>query len=551
VNNCDNWERYKTYLYTNEALGLALDYSRIDFPEGYFREMESEMQEAFQMIRELEKGAIANPDEERMVGHYWLRDAAFAPNKEIETEIKQTSERIRNFGQAVKDGKITSPTGRKFTRFLLIGIGGSALGPQLICDALKAKGKAKEKNKSVGLQAYFLDNTDPDGIDRVLGELDGYLEQTLVIVTSKSGGTIETRNGMLEVQNFFATRGLDFTGQTVAITTKGSKLDLQAEKEKWLARFYIWDWVGGRTSVTSAVGLLPAILQEIDITALLQGARDCDEVTRKADLLNNPAAIMALMWYFLVQKESKRNMVILPYRDSLQLLSRYLQQLVMESLGKEQNLKNEIVQEGLTVFGNKGSTDQHAYVQQLLDGVNDFYALFVEVQQDQRTHTVFVEENITSGDYLKAFLEGTRSALSKKGRESLTLSLQEITPYTMGVLIALFERTVSFYAALINVNAYHQPGVELGKKGANHYIALQRQILQYLREKKGQAFTAEELAAELKQPEETELIYKLLEHLSLNKYHDVKKEKGEDSFSVKYLFQSINPINPDLLKGKA
>ena len=80
MNNCDNWERYKTYLYTNEALGLALDYSRIDFPEGYFREMESEMQEAFQMIRELEKGAIANPDEERMVGHYWLRDAAFAPN---------------------------------------------------------------------------------------------------------------------------------------------------------------------------------------------------------------------------------------------------------------------------------------------------------------------------------------------------------------------------------------------------------------------------------------------------------------------------------------
>jgi len=532
MSNCNNWEHYKKHLYTNEALGLALDFSRINFPEEYFCEMASEMREAFWMLQELEKGAIANPDEERMVGHYWLREATLAPNKEIEAEIRQTIENIQDFGQAVKSKKILSPTGRSFTRFLLIGIGGSALGPQLICDALQVK--AKETSKGAGLRAYFLDNTDPDGMDRVLDQLDDYLEQTLVIVISKSGGTIETRNGMLEVQNCFLAKGLDFAGQTVAITIPGSKLDKLAEHEKWLDCFYIWDWVGGRTSVTSAVGLLPAILQGIDITAFLQGARDCDVVTRNTDPLKNPAAILALMWYFLVQKESKRNMVILPYRDSLQLLSRYLQQLVMESLGKEKNLENKNVHEGLSVFGNKGSTDQHAYVQQLLDGTNDFYALFLEVQQDQRAHTVFVEEDITSGDYLKAFLEGTRSALSRKGRESVTLSLKEVTPNTMGVLVALFERAVSLYAALIKVNAYHQPGVELGKKGANRYIELQRQALQYLRGKKGSAYTAQELAAELRQPEEVEFVFKLLEHLYLNKYHDVKKKKGADSFSGKY-----------------
>ena len=104
----------------------------------------------------------------------------------------------------------------------------------------------------------------------------------------------------------------------------------------------------------------------------------------------------------------------------------------------------------------------------------------------------------------------------------------------MGVLLALFERTVSIYAGLIKVNAYHQPGVELGKKGANHYIALQRQVLEFLRERKGAAYTAEKLAEELGQPEETELIFKLLEHLYLNKYHKVKKEKGQDLFSGKY-----------------
>lgn len=527
-----SWERYKKFLYTNEALGLTLDLSCLNFPETYFQEMHSPMERAFQLMRELEKGAIANPDEERMVGHYWLRNSSLAPDQSIETEIRHTMEKVEEFGRAVKTGQILSATGQRFSRFLLIGIGGSALGPQLICDALRGKGKEEGKERS--LQAYFLDNTDPDGIDRVLDQLSAYLEETLVIVISKSGGTIETRNGMLEVQAYFKTKALDFPRQAVAITLSGSKLDKLAAEEKWLERFYIWDWVGGRTSVTSAVGLLPAVLQGIDINAFIEGARDCDIVTRKEEVRQNPAALMALMWHFMVQKTGKRNMVVLPYRDSLQLITRYLQQLVMESLGKEKNLAGEVVHAGLTVYGNKGSTDQHAYVQQLLDGPHDFFVTFIEVQQDRRERTVFVEEDVTSGDYLKAFLEGTRAGLSKKGRESLTLSFQEVTPYTMGVLVALFERAVSLYAALIKVNAYDQPGVELGKKGANRYIELQGQVLQFLRAKQGVAYTAEGLAVELGQPEETEFIYKVLEHLYLNQDQAVKKAKGQDLFSGKY-----------------
>jgi glucose-6-phosphate isomerase len=524
MKNSSGWERYQKYLYTNESLGLSLDSSCMNFPEEYLQEMKPRIKEAFAAMQALENGEPANPDEKRMVGHYWLRDASRAPSKEISAEIEQTFEKIKEFGRAIKAGDLVSATGQLFTSFLLIGIGGSALGPQLICDVL---GKS-------GLQASFLDNTDPDGIDRVLHELRNHLGETLVIVISKSGGTVETRNGMLEVQAFFATKELDFAKQAVAITTVGSKLDKQAEEEKWLARFYLEDWVGGRTSITSAVGLLPAVLQDIEIDAFLQGARDCDEVTRREEPLQNPAALMALMWNYAVEKEQKRNMVILPYRDSLQLFSHYLQQLVMESLGKEKDLTGKIVQQGLTVYGNKGSTDQHAYVQQLLDGVNDFFVVFLEVQQDQRVRPLFIEKDLTSGDYLKAFLEGTRKALRNKGRESLTLSLRELTPYTLGVLVALFERTVGLYAALIKLNAYHQPGVELGKKCANQYVELQRQVLQFLRAKRGLAFTPEELAVKLGIPEETEFVYKLLEHLYLNKYHEIKKQKGASLFTGKY-----------------
>ena len=524
-----SWDRYKACHYHNEILGLTLDYSGMALPTGYFQEIEPQLRQAFEAMEELEKGKEANPDEKRRVGHYWLRDAALAPSREIGEEIVDTKKKIQDFARKIRAGEIASVKGQPFTRFLLIGIGGSALGPLLMKDAFQFNKQARK-----GLQGYFLDNTDPDGIAQVLDELDHYLGETLVIVISKSGGTIETRNGMLEVQHYFATRGLNFARQAVAITTAGSKMDKLAQEEAWLERFYIWDWVGGRTSITSAVGLLPAALQDIDIEAFLAGARECDKATRIARLSDNPAALLAALWYMTVKKGGRGNMVVLPYRDSLQLFSRYLQQLIMESLGKEKDLAGRIVQEGLTVFGNKGSTDQHAYFQQLLDGVYDALVVFLEVKKDQCQKPVFVEEEITSGDYLKAFLEGSRRALRQRGRDSLTISLEELSPRSMGCLIALFERAVGFYASLVNVNAYHQPGVELGKKGANFYIGLQRQVLQFLREKKGQAFTAEEVAKGIGAAEEIELVYKILEHLFVNARHSLKREQGKNLFNARY-----------------
>ena len=149
----------------------------------------------------------------------------------------------------------------------------------------------------------------------------------------------------------------------------------------------------------------------------------------------------------------------------------------MESLGKEKDLDGQLVNQGLAVFGNKGSTDQHSYVQQLLDGPPNVLVTFVEVLRDRSVSSIQVQEDITSGDYLIAFLQGTRRALTERGRNSITITIPEVSYYSLGVLIALFERTVGLYAQMINVNAYHQPAVEYGKKGANLVVTLQRQVL--------------------------------------------------------------------------
>ena len=151
------------------------------------------------------------------------------------------------------------------------------------------------------------------------------------------------------------------------------------------------------------------------------------------------------------------------HKDALVLFSKYLQQLIMESLGKRLDLEGNEVCQGISVYGNKGSTDQHAYVQQLRDGVNNFFATFIEVRECS-ADAVEVEAGATCGDFLQGFLRGTRQALAESGRSSITISIPEVNAKTLGMLIALFERAVSFYASLVNINAYHQPGVEAGKK---------------------------------------------------------------------------------------
>ena len=504
-----SWSRFKNYYYQNSELGLALDISRIPFPDDFLASKEAAIQQAYADMAALEKGAIANPDENRMVGHYWLRAPKLAPTAELAKEISDTLAVIKAFAADVHAGKILGSTGKKFTQLLVIGIGGSALGPQFVNHALGQPAKDK-------MTVSFFDNTDPDGIDYVLASLAGKLPETLAVVISKSGGTAETRNGQLEAAAAFKAAGLDFAKHYVAVTGAGSKLEKTAIDQKWLARFPMWDWVGGRTSELSAVGLLPAALQGIDIQAVLDGAAAVDIVTRSTKTLENPAALLALMWYYATDGKGAKDMVVLPYKDRLLLFSRYLQQLVMESLGKERDLKGNIVNQGIAVYGNKGSTDQHAYVQQLRDGVNNFFVTFIEVLKDREGASFDVDPGVTTGDFLQGFYLGTRDALSESNRSSVSITIADVSPRSLGILIALYERVVGFYATLVGINAYHQPGVEAGKKAAGAVIELKLKITAKLKASAGQAFTAESLAAALGEPAKTELVFKVLEHLAAN-----------------------------------
>ena len=286
----------------------------------------------------------------------------------------------------------------------------------------------------------------------------------------------------------------------------------------------MWDWVGGRTSELSAVGLLPAALQGIDVDAMLEGAAAMDELTRIPETARNPAALLALSWFSATEGRGARDMVVLPYKDRLLLFSRYLQQLVMESLGKEFDLEGRVVNQGIAVYGNKGSTDQHAYVQQLREGVNNFFVTFIEVLKDRDAKaSLEVEPGVTSGDYLQGFLLGTRDALSEKGRASLTLTLPDVSPRSLGMLIALYERVTGFYASLIGINAYHQPGVEAGKKAAGAVIALKLRLMDALRAAAGAPLTAEELATRAGAPDRAEAAFKILERLAANRGSGVRK----------------------------
>lgn len=526
MNNKSLWERYKKFLCPAPSVGLVLDISRMNLADDFLERMEAGMQKAYSAMEALESGALSNPDEGRMVGHYWLRAPERAPSAEVRKEIEDTLQAIKGFVFTVHAAKIYPRKHARFTNILSIGIGGSALGPQFIADAL---GTTADKMKP-----YFLDNTDPDGVDRVLAKIGNRLEDTLTLVISKSGGTIETRNGMLEVAAAFRKAGLSFERHSVAVTGVGSKLDEIAKKGGWIARFPMWDWVGGRTSVMSSVGLLPAALQGVDIEALLNGARLCDEVTRGKDTRTNPAALLALSWFHATGGQGVKDMVILPYKDRLMLFSKYLQQLVMESLGKEKDLNGKVVNQGIAVYGNKGTTDQHAYVQQLREGVNNFFATFIEVLHDHDGPSLEVEPGVTSGDYLSACLQGTRHALYENGRESITITIDKLDARSIGALIALYERAVGFYATLVNINAYHQPGVEAGKKMAEAVIKLQLDVLSHLRKHPGKAFTVEEVAAAIGATDREESICKILEHASANGDHGVKMTAGKGMFERKY-----------------
>lgn len=462
---------------------LYFDYSGMDL-SGDFSALEKVAKEKMKAIL---SGKLVNDDEKRMVGHYWLRNPSLSPTKEIENAVLSCNKKIAEF-----------VSNHRYKYAIVCGIGGSSLGAEFISKCLE---KDTDKTK-----LFFLDNTDPDGMDKVFNKVKDNLNNTLVVVISKSGGTIETRNAMLECENFYKSNNVDFASHAVCVTGENSKLYNIAKKNNWLDIFPMWDYIGGRTSVMSAVGLLPLSLQGIDTISFLNGASTCDKDEELA-------LTMAKCWYSETKGKGGKTLVILPYKDSLSLFAKYLQQLIMESLGKEKDDNGNIVHQGLAVMGNKGTSDQHSYCQQLVAGPNNIFVTFIEVLKDRNGESINVGENSTSGDYLNAFMLGTKKALESHGKHTMTLSIPEVNEYYLGALISVFERAVSYYAAMININAYNQPAVEYGKKCAGELIELKNRAIAYLAIEKTPKTAAEIAAALDAEPKD---IYNLLLHQSFN-----------------------------------
>ena len=499
------WKDFKASLFFSPETELTVDWAGMELEAEYLQGMEPQITAALDGMEALERGSIANPDEERMVGHYWLRASSLAPTAEIAGMIDACVDKVEEFAAAVHSGAVLSQRGEKFRNLIVAGIGGSSLGPVFVSRALYT---ASDK-----MRLYSLDNTDPDGIDRVFAEVEAEMDETMMIVISKSGSTIETRNCMVEAQKVYERFGLDFARHAVCVTAEGSKLDETAKAEGWLARFPMWDWVGGRTSVTSAVGLLPLALQGVDIRALLKGAADCDALSRRREVAKNPALMTALCWYRCTGGMGGSTQVVLPYKDSLDLLTKYLQQLVMESLGKELDMDGNTVNQGLIVMGNKGTSDQHSYAQQLLCGPDNVFVTFVQVLKDHNGESAIVGAESTSGDYLNAFMLGVKKTLEEFGRRTMVVSIAEVTAYHIGQLIALYERVVGLYALFIGVNAYHQPAVEAGKRAANHMIEVKNALLREITQRGGRR-TAYHLSAVVGEPAED--VFRLLVHMAAN-----------------------------------
>lgn len=421
----------------------------------------------------VDSGAIANPDEGRMVGHYWLRDPKLAPTPEITNQIENVLAQIRSFEV------------EHVSTVLQIGVGGSGLGPELIYDALK---RPDTRHFEV------LDTVDPDAVETILERIDP--ASTLVIVASKSGSTVETSIATDLVEAHYTAHGVSFADHAVAITIPGSKLADRAQS--WKAIFPMFDWVGGRTSVCSAVGLVPMHLMGIDIDSFLAGAAAMDRWNRNAPP-NNPAAHMALMW----AHSDCDSLCVIPYANRLRHLTRYLQQLIMESLGKATDRSGQTVHTGLTVFGNKGSADQHAIVQQLRDGPSGVQVHLIDVAA---TDNASVRP---AADVQFALHAGTGDALSEVGRPLVGISLPRVDALRLGALIALYERAVGLTAELLDINAYNQPGVEAGKRAAQFHLAQLETIEEAL---KPSPQTAADLAATTGITENR--VWRLANHLS-------------------------------------
>ena len=360
-----------------------------------------------------------------------------------------------------------------FEYFVVLGIGGSALGPiaafQALCHLHYNDLPAEKRN---GPKFYVEDNVDPERMEALLDVID--IEKTMFNVITKSGATSETMTQYLIIMKMLKDKLGDKAKDHMIATTSMSKGNLiKIAKEEGLKTFYIPDGVGGRFSEMCPVGLLPAAVLNIDIKSMLAGAKYMDDFCKNPNVKENSALMSALLQYISMTKKGKNISVMMPYADSLKFMADWYCQLWGESLGKAIDKDGKTVYAGQTPVKALGVTDQHSQVQLYREGPFDKVITIIAV--DNYRTTVEISEGCkdipdvsflcghTMNELINAERKATEYALTTANRLNYTITLPEVNAFTIGQLLYMFEMETAYAGAMLNIDTFNQPGVEGGK----------------------------------------------------------------------------------------
>ena len=483
LSSADAAKRIKDYS-VPMAEGLTYNYAAKQVNEQILKTL-SELAEESQLLEKFEalyNGEVVNTGEKRMVLHQLTRGqlgkdvVADGVNKR-EFYLNE-QKKIADFADKVHSGKLVNEKGEKYTQVCQIGIGGSDLGPRAMYLALENWAKA---NGTFKMEAHFISNVDPDDGAAVVASLD--LAHTIFILVSKSGTTLETLTNESFVKDFIKKAGLDVSKHMIAVTSETSPL---AHNPDYMQAFYMDDYIGGRYSSCSGVGgaVLSLAFGPKVFADFLDGAAAEDKTALNKDIRKNPALLDALIGIYERNVQEYPATAILPYSQALSRFPAHLQQLDMESNGKSVNRAGEKINyvTGPVIFGEPGTNGQHSFYQLLHQGTDVVPLQFIAFQQNQTGKDVVIEDSTSQTKLcanvvaqIVAFACGKKDADPNKSfagnRPSSLIYGKQLTPKTLGALLAHFENKVMFQGFVWNINSFDQEGVQLGKVLAKRVLA--------------------------------------------------------------------------------
>ena len=421
------------------------------------------------------RGEIVNPTEQRAALHTAARrldpGAVMLQGHDVMPEIRAVRQQIREFAEAVHAGRITGSTGKPFRDIVVVGIGGSYLGTEFVAHALA-------EDAHPGMRLHFLANVDVHNFGRIAARIDA--PATLWVIISKSYTTTETMANALQAEHFMRSQGLDPARHTVTVTAKGSPGDDPSRPV--LAVFHMFDYIGGRYSVTSAVGGVPLSLYlgYSHFEALLRGASEMDRHAAETPAEGNLPLLAALLTIWNTNLLGYPAQAIIPYADPLSRLAPHVQQLNMESNGKSVDTEGRplTMASGPIIFGEPGTNAQHSFFQLAHQG-RPFPIDFIGVVRPRYAAGDHLSKGVTNHQELWANLIAQPGALAtgrgggppercfEGNRPSSTLLMENLSALNIGRLLAFYEARTVFEAFLWGLNPFDQYGVELGKTMAS------------------------------------------------------------------------------------